>query len=178
MLTGGLAMPMGGLARIVPGRGTNFLHRTSRTSTDFSVRLDFSSAGEIRPQFGWICNPAVVNIRIFNPGFALLIALQMLIFNTVGLQIRPNGKSDRTGTTLGVGLGATLGVGNSKDNQPDNQTVKCRVCWVSPTVCQHVGAGVRVYGLTSIVRDYKSQYSKQLDFRSALPLPQGRKKSS
>jgi len=32
-------MLMGGLARIVPGRGTNFLHRTSRTSTDFSVRL-------------------------------------------------------------------------------------------------------------------------------------------
>jgi len=37
--TGRPPVPMGGLARIVPGRGTNFLHRTSRTSTDFSVRL-------------------------------------------------------------------------------------------------------------------------------------------
>jgi len=41
---GSLAMPMGSLARIVPGRGTNFLHRTSRTSTDFSVRLDLAGA--------------------------------------------------------------------------------------------------------------------------------------
>jgi len=78
MLTGGLAMQMGGLARIVPGRGTNFLHRISRT---------FCSAGFAicSALFGWICNPAVVNIRIFNPGFALFIALQMLIFNAVGL---------------------------------------------------------------------------------------------
>jgi len=44
--TGGLAMAMGrppvlmgSLARNVPGRGTNFMHRTIRTSTDFSVRL-------------------------------------------------------------------------------------------------------------------------------------------
>ena len=33
-----------------------------------------------------ICNPDALNIRIFNP----IIALQMLIFNTAGLQIRPN----------------------------------------------------------------------------------------
>jgi len=42
MQTGRPLVPMGSLARNVPGRGTNFLHRTSRTSTDFSVRLDFS----------------------------------------------------------------------------------------------------------------------------------------
>jgi hypothetical protein len=58
-----------------------------------------------------------VNIRIFNPSFALFIALQMLIFNTVGLQIRPNGKkSDRTDLPLdrmGATLGATLGVGKN-----------------------------------------------------------------
>ena len=41
--------------------------------------------------FGWICNPAVLNIRIFNPDLAPFIALQMLIFNAVGLQIRLNG---------------------------------------------------------------------------------------
>ena len=33
-----------------------------------------------------ICNPDVLNIRIFNPK----IALQMLIFNAPGLQIRPS----------------------------------------------------------------------------------------
>ena len=32
------------------------------------------------------CNPDVHNIRIFNP----IIALQMLIINAAGLQIRPN----------------------------------------------------------------------------------------
>ena len=90
MLMGGLAMQMGrppvlmgSLARNVPGRGTNFWHRTSRTSTDFSVRL-------------------VLNL----------------------------------GVTLGVGLGAT----DSKDNYPDNQRVKCWVCWVSPIVRQCVCA--------------------------------------
>ena len=41
--------------------------------------------------FGWIYNPAVLNIRIFNPDLAPFIALQMLIFNAVGLQIRLNG---------------------------------------------------------------------------------------
>ena len=79
MPMGGLAVPMGGLAGNVPGRGKNSWHRTSRTSTDFSVRL-------------------VLN--------------------------------------LGAALGACLGVTNLKDNCPDNQQVKCRVCWVSPTVCQ------------------------------------------
>ena len=39
---GSLAIPMGSLARIVPGRGT------------------------ILSPFGWICNPAIVNIRISN----------------------------------------------------------------------------------------------------------------
>ena len=110
MPTGGLAIPMRGLARIVPGRGTNFLHRTSRTSTDFSV---------------W------------------------LVLN------------------LGAGLGVGLGVGNAKENHPENQEVKRWVCWVSPTVCQCIGARVRVNVLTSIVRDYKSQYSKQLDYKSS-----------
>ena len=117
-----LAVRMGSLARNVPGRGTNFcigLHGLPRTFLFgwISVRLGKSD------QFGWICNPAVVNIRIFNPGFALFIALQMLIFKTIGLQIRPNVKSDRTGATLGVGLGAT----NSKYNHPDNQRVKCQM---------------------------------------------------
>ena len=37
---GSLAMPMGGLARNVPGRGTIFLRRTTGLQ-DFSVRLDF-----------------------------------------------------------------------------------------------------------------------------------------
>ena len=50
------------------------------------------------------------------------------------------GKSDRAGATLGVGLG----VGNPKENRPDNQQVKCWVCWVLPTACQCMGAGVRV----------------------------------
>ena len=42
---GSLAVLMGGLARKIPGR-----------------------------PFGWICNPAVMNIRISNPDFALFIA--------------------------------------------------------------------------------------------------------
>ena len=87
MLMGGLAVPMGGLARNVPGRGKNLWHRTSRTSTDFSV---------------WLV---------------------------------PN---------LGATLGVTLGVGSPKENHPDNQEVKCWVCWVLPTACQHMCAGVRV----------------------------------
>jgi len=75
-----------------------------------------------------------VNIRIFNPGFAPFIALQMLIFNTVGLQIRPNGfialqmlifntvgLQIRPNGNLGAGLGVTLGVGNPEENSPDNQ---------------------------------------------------------
>ena len=33
-----------------------------------------------------ICNPDVLDFRIFNP----IIALQMLIFNAAGFQIRPN----------------------------------------------------------------------------------------
>ena len=137
MPMGGLAMPMGGLARIVPGRGTNFLHRTSRTSTDFSVRLDFSSAGEIRPQFGWICNPAVVNIRIFNPGFALFIALQMLIFNTVGLQIRPNGKSDRTGNPTEREIRPNGNPTERESDRTGNPTERVRSwvwAWVRPWV--------------------------------------------
>ena len=67
VLMGSLAVRMGGLARKIPGRGTNLF------------------------PFGWICNPAVMIIRICNPDFALFIALQMLILKTVGLQIRPNG---------------------------------------------------------------------------------------
>ena len=113
--TGRPPVPMGSLARNVPGRGTNFLHRTLRTSTDFSVRL-------------------VPNL----------------------------------GATLGVGLG----VGNTKENHLDNQRVKCWVCWVSPTVCQHVGARVYVFAHTyrqiavragtgpTPTSDYKSQYSE------------------
>ena len=108
--------------------------------------------------FGWICNPAVVNIRIFNPCFVRLSHYKCL-YSTWS-----DCKSDRTGATSGATLGAT----NSKDNRTDNQCVKCRVCWVSPTVCQCMGARVRVYGLTSIVRDYKSQYSEQLDFEIQL----------
>ena len=52
-----------------------------------------SSGWEASPAipFGWICNPAVLNIRIFNSDLAPFIALQMLIFNAVGLQIRLNG---------------------------------------------------------------------------------------
>ena len=43
---------------------------------------------------GWICNPTVMNISIFNAKICLrtqmvfISALQMLILGTVGLQIR------------------------------------------------------------------------------------------
>ena len=40
-----------------------------------------------------ICNPDALKIRIFNPK----IALQMLLFNAVGLQIRPNAKIRQNG---------------------------------------------------------------------------------
>ena len=36
----------------------------------------------------------IVNIRVYNPVVALFIALQMLIFKAVGLQIRPNREED------------------------------------------------------------------------------------
>ena len=44
--------------------------------------------------FGRICNPTGVNIGICNPEILFIfyfIAFQMLIFNSVGLQIRQNG---------------------------------------------------------------------------------------
>jgi len=45
-----------------------------------------------QPSFIFLfCRSAASNIRIFNPGLALFIALQMLIFGAVGLQIRLNG---------------------------------------------------------------------------------------
>ena len=73
---------------------------------------------------------------------------------------------------LGATLGVGLGVGNTKENHLDNQRVKCWVCWVSPTVCQHVGARVYVFARTyrqiavragtgpTPTSDYKSQYSE------------------
>ena len=45
-----------------------------------------------------ICNPDALSIRIFNP----IIALQMLIFNAVGLQIRPNVKIRPNATIIAL----------------------------------------------------------------------------
>ena len=45
-----------------------------------------------------ICNPAPMNIRIFNPGnvFHAIFASQMLIFDGVGLQIQHNVQQSNT----------------------------------------------------------------------------------
>jgi len=57
---------------------------------------------------------------------------------------------------VGCGLGVTLGATNSEESHPDNQQVKCRVCWVSPSSCHHAGAGARVNRVTFSHRSHRS----------------------
>ena len=61
------------------------------------MRSDCKSA-QTEVMFIGICNPDALNSRIFNP----VIALQMLIFNADGLQIRPNVKIRPNATIIAL----------------------------------------------------------------------------